>query len=86
MPLSNIFSNKLDDLINISNKEDVISRCHQTRNMTSLQLPGIRRNRVANHYEMEEKAIGKNGVTRYSKRGEEIEDINENISKISFID
>ena len=55
--LSNIFSNRFDDLVNSSNKEDVISRC-QNRNLTSPQLPAIRKDRVATHSELEERIEG----------------------------
>ncbi len=72
MSLSNVFSNRLDDLVDSSDEEDVI-RCRRTRNATSLRLPGKRKNgiveegasrsnRVAGHFEMEEGASGKNRV------------------------
>ncbi len=72
VPLSNVFSNRLDDLVDSSDKEDVI-RCRRTRNATSPRLPGtgrnriaeegaLGRNRVAGHSEMEEGASGRNRV------------------------
>ena len=48
--LSNAFSNRLDDLVNTSNKEDIISH-RQTRNTTSLRLLDTGRNKVAGHSE-----------------------------------
>lgn len=60
VPLSNIFNNKFDDLINSSDKKNVIS-CRQNRNSISLQLPAIKRNRVAGHFEPEEKMEGVKG-------------------------
>ena len=56
--LFNIFSNRLDDFINSSNKKSVIIR-RWTRNVTSLQLSSIGRNRIASHFEMEEGLQGR---------------------------
>ena len=49
IPLSNAYSNRLDNFINTSKKKDIISRC-QTRNATSPQLSNIGRNGVAAHF------------------------------------
>ncbi len=57
VPLSNMISNKLDDLVDSSNGEDVISR-RQNRNVTSSQRPAIRRDRVVGHSEPEEEMEG----------------------------
>ncbi len=57
MPLSNIFSNRLDDLVDSSNEEDVISR-RQNKNATSPQLPATGRDRVADHSEPEKRIEG----------------------------
>lgn len=54
MLLSIVTSNRLDKLINSSNKEDVIY-CYQTKNATSLQLQSIKNKRVANNSEIEKK-------------------------------
>ncbi len=72
VPLSNVFSNKLDDLVDSSDEEDAI-RCRRTRNTTSSRLPvtgrnriaeegASGRNRVAGHSEMEERTSGRNRV------------------------
>ncbi len=53
MLLSNMFSNRLNDLVDSSDKEDIISR-HQNRNATTPQLPATGRDRVASHFELEE--------------------------------
>ena len=65
VPLSNIFSDRLDDLIDSSDDEDVISR-RQRRNATSLRLPAIRKNGVAGHSGMEEGAAERNRVASHS--------------------
>lgn len=57
MPLLNMFSNSLDDLINSSDKKNVISR-RQNRNVIILQLPAIKRNRIAGHFKLEEQMKG----------------------------
>ena len=80
MPLSNVFSNRLDDLVDSSNEEDVIC-CRRTRNATSLRLPGTGRkkiaeegtsgrNRVACHSEMEKGASGRNRVAGHPEMEE----------------
>ncbi len=60
--LSNIFSNRLDDLVDSSDKEDVIN-CRQNRNATSLQLPAIRSNRIASYFEPKKWMKGAKGDT-----------------------
>lgn len=64
MPLSNMLSNRLDNLIDSSNKEDIISCC-QNRNTTSPELLAIRRNKITDHFEIKEKATKKNRVISY---------------------
>lgn len=54
------------------------------KNVTSLQLQVIERNRVASHFEMKKRAIKKNKVTNYSKIKSGIEDINSDSSNIKF--
>lgn len=66
MSLSNMFSNKFDNLVNSSNKEDVISNC-QIKNTMSYQIFATERNKVTNHYQIDERAFGKNKVTGYSE-------------------
>lgn len=53
MLLSNILKNRLDDLVDSPNKDDIINR-RQSRNATRPQLLAIERNRVANYFELEE--------------------------------
>ncbi len=53
VPLSNTFSNRLDDLVDSFDKEDVISR-RRNRNATRPQLPATRTDRVVGHSEPEE--------------------------------
>ena len=65
--LSNMFSNRSNHLVDTFNKKDVNSY-YQTRNAISLQLLITERNAVANYFEIEKEAIGRNRVTRYSKR------------------
>lgn len=100
MPFSNVLSNKLDDFVNTFDKEDIIN-CYQTRNATSPWLLNTERNRIADHSKIKEKAltknkpasqtkiekrtIKKNRVAEYFQRGEERENINKDISKISFL-
>ena len=49
-----MFSNRLDDLFDISDKKNVISR-RQNKNAISLQLPAIGKDRVAGHFEPKER-------------------------------
>lgn len=66
VPLSNAFSNRIDNLVNTSNKKNVISRC-QTKNATSPQLLGIERNKVANYSDLKKVALGRDKVANHSK-------------------
>lgn len=54
VPLSNIFSNRLDDFVDNSNKEDVISCC-QNWDATSPWLLAIEKNKVVGHSEIKKK-------------------------------
>lgn len=63
-PLSNIFHNRLDDLIDSSIKEDIISR-HQNRNAISSWLLAIEKNKVTNHFQIEERVIERNKVANH---------------------
>ena len=101
VPLSNTFSNKLDELVNTSDKEYIISR-YWNRNTPSLWMPGkgrnivtghfeieegaLERNRVAGYFKMEEGATRKNRIAGYSERGEGIKGINKDMVEISFFD
>lgn len=58
--LSNMYSNSLNDIVNSFKKENVISHC-QNRNTISLQLPTIKRDRVAGNFEPEKRIEGANG-------------------------
>lgn len=73
MPLSNAFSNRLNNIADTFNKEDIISR-RQNRNTTSLQLLGTGKNQFAGHSERE------------SERGKAMKNTNKNMSKICFFD
>ena len=99
--LSNVFSNKLDDFINISDEEDVISH-RQIENAASLQRLGIRtikvaskshiykraleKNRSASYFKKKDRATKKNGVAGCSDKEERIENVNGDISEINFFD
>ena len=83
MLLSNTYSNKIDDLVDSSDKKNVIS-CRQTRNATSPQLLDIERNRVAGHSKIEKGAIKKNRVVGHFEKRKGIEDINGDMSEICF--
>lgn len=99
VPLSNMFSNRLDDFVNSFNKKDIIC-CHQIKNATSFQLSDTRRNKVIDHFKIEKRAseknkvaghskieeevTKKNKVTSYSEIKEKIEDVNKDMSKVSF--
>ena len=61
MQLSNIFSDRLDDLVNSSHNKNIISR-RQRRNATSPQLPATGRNGVAGHSGIEKWAAGRNRI------------------------
>lgn len=62
MPLSNLFSNRLDDFVDSSDEKDIISR-RPDRNATSLRLPATQENRVAGDSELDEGMEGSNGDT-----------------------
>lgn len=64
--LSHVFNNRLNDLFNSSNKEDVIY-CYQTKNTISFWLFGIEKNRVASHFKITEGALEKNSVAGHFK-------------------
>ena len=101
MLLSNLFSNKLDNLISTLNKEDVFSYC-QTENAISSQWPGKKKNRVVGNSQMQEEALEKNRVTghverkervkkkneviEHFERKEEIKNTNGNMFEVSFLD
>lgn len=73
MPLSNAFSNRLNNIADTFNKEDIISQ-RQNRNMTSLQLLGTGKNQFAGHSKRE------------FERGKAMKNRNKNMSKICFFD
>ena len=58
--LSNMFSNRLGNLVDSFDEDDIISR-HQNKNATSPQLPATERDRVASHSESEERIKYTNG-------------------------
>lgn len=60
MRLSNMFNNRLDDFVDSSNEENVISH-RQNRNATSPQLPGTERSRVVGHSRLEKGIEDTNG-------------------------
>lgn len=84
MPLSNIFSNWLNNFINNSDKKNVISY-YQNKNAIDSWLLAIRRSNIVGPIEIEEKTLKKNQVAGYFKMEEKIKDINKNISNISFL-
>lgn len=61
VPLFIVFLNRLDNFVNTSNKEDIISYC-QTKDVTSSWLLGIETNKVAGHSGIEEETLKKNKV------------------------
>lgn len=81
--LFNIFSNKLNNLVDSSNKENIISYC-QIRNAMSLQLLIIRRNSGVGLIEINKCTSRKNENTRQFKIKEVIRGANMVISDISF--
>ena len=83
MPLSNIFSNGLDDLVNSSDDKNVISR-RQKKNATSPQLPAIGRNGVAGHSGIEKGAARRNRVAGHSGMEPEIDGANGDLSDVRF--
>lgn len=83
-PLSNMFSNRLDDLVDSSDEEDVISR-RRNRNATSPGLPATGRNRVAGHSDMEEGATERNRVAGRSEIEEGTEGANGDTFDVGFL-
>lgn len=99
--LSNAFSYRLDNIVDTSNKENIISH-RQTKNAISLWLLNTEKNRVLGYLSVEKKTLEKNKVTSHSKIEEEatkrnevtghfkkrerIECVNRDIFKISFLD
>ena len=83
MPLSNLFSNKLDDLVDSFDDKDVISR-RRKENVTRPRLSVIGRNEVASHFEIEKGATGKNRVAGDTGIEHEIEGVNGDLSDVSF--
>ena len=81
--LFNIFSNRLDELIDSSNNKDVIS-CRQKRNVTIPQLPATEKNRVAGHSGMEEGTAGWNKVASHSEMERGIKGVNSDLSDVRF--
>ena len=84
MSLSNAYGNRIDDLVDSSNKEDIISR-RRSKNTTSPKLLSTKKNRVAGHSIIEEGVKEWNKVTGHSERGEKMEDINGDMSEVSFL-
>lgn len=80
-PLSNIFSNRLNDLIYSSNKKDIIGH-RQNGNAISLEQLATRKNRVVGPSKIEEKALERNKIVGGSKIDQEIENANGN--KLNF--
>lgn len=62
MTLSNLFSNKLNNLVNSFEEENIIS-CHPGKNATSPQLLATKRNRVTSNSELDEGMEGSNKDT-----------------------
>lgn len=83
MPLSNIFSDKLDNLVNSSGDENIISRCRK-KNATSPRLLVTGRNGVASYSEIEEGVAEKNRVASHSRIEQEIKGANDDLLDISF--
>lgn len=81
--LSNIFSNRLDDLVNSFDNNNVISH-HQRKNATSSQLLVIGKNRVTSHSGIEKKAARKNRIASYSEIKPGIENANGDLSDARF--
>lgn len=52
MPLFKMFNNKLDNLFDSFDKEDLIYYC-QNKNAINLQLLSIKRNKVINFFKIE---------------------------------
>ena len=82
--LSNAYSNRIDNLIDSFDKENVISR-RQSKNATNPRLSDTGGNRVASHFKIKERATKKYGVTGHSKKRERMEDVNGDMSEVSFL-
>lgn len=83
MSLLNLFSNKLNHLINIHNKNNVIYY-FSNKNVTNSGLLTRKRKRVISQTEIEKKTSESNKDTHYFEIKEEIKDANEHIFDISF--
>ncbi len=57
MPLSNLFSNRPDNLVDSANEADIISY-RQNRNTTTSQLPVTGKDKVTGHSESKERIKG----------------------------
>lgn len=66
MLISNIFINRLDDLINSSDKENIISCC-QIRNATSFWLATIKTNSSTGLIEIDKNTLVRNRNADHSK-------------------
>lgn len=64
--LSNIFRDRLDDLVNSFDEEYVIIY-HQRRNAISPWILAIERNRLADYFIIEKRATGRNRVVGHSR-------------------
>lgn len=71
MPLFNICSNKLDNLVNSSDKENIINGC-QNRDVMSLKLLVIKKNSVVGHTEIDKATLERNRDTGYTKIGKNV--------------
>lgn len=83
MPLSNRFSNRLDDFVNSSDNKNVLSRC-QKRNVITSRLLAIWTNGVASHSKIEEKAAGSNRASSHSRIELGIKSTNSDLLDIRF--
>lgn len=83
MQLLNIFSDRLNNLINSSNNKDVISY-GQKKNVTSPQLLAKRRNRVSGQVEIEKKVAERNRIADYFKIKLEMKSTNNDLSDVRF--
>lgn len=66
-----MFSNRFNELVNNSDKEDIISH-HLNKDVTSLGLLVIGRNKIASHIEIEKIAIEKNRDASHTEIGKAI--------------
>lgn len=83
MLLLNIFSDRLDNLVNGSDKENFITY-RQNRYDTSPQLSVIGKNGVVTYFKIEKRAIERNRVASYFEIEKKMENANENTFDISF--